>query len=634
MSIPDNVSFRRDSNDLQKRMKKDMRDMKNSNKTLTPADKTNNLYRLSKEQYENLKKNAITSTYKKASIKLKEKVDKGGVQYAKKAGVLDRMQINGTNQCFVTLKDHKENFENNPKTRLINPAKNEIGRISKVILDKINKSLKQKLGVNQWKNTASVLDWFKAIRNKQSHTFVVFDVKDFYPSISESLLKEALNFAKSHIDISRNDERTILHARKSLLFDKSHVWIKKEGGLFDVTMGAYDGAEICELVGTYLLHIISQKYDKNNIGLYRDDGLGVFSNTSGPQNERIKKDFVKIFREKGLEIIIKCNLKVTDYLDVTLNLTDGTYKPYRKPDDETNYVHVESDHPPIILKQLPIAVEKRLSDLSANEQIFENAKTHYQDALKKSGYKHKLKYNPTVTVNPANSGANRRKRGRKVIWFNPPFSRTVITDVGKQFLRLLDLHFPRHDPLNKIFNRNTVKVNYGCMPSIQSCISSHNKNILEEREPLGVGECNCQNPMECPLPNQCTIPNILYEATIKSNLAGYGEKVYKGVSKPPFKLRFRNHKKSFNNIEYKTDTELSKEVWRIKGLGGTFNVSWRALGQFRDYNPANGKCGLCLSEKLAILEHSGPPLLNSRSEIISTCRHRLKYMLSSTSDVT
>ena len=150
----------------------------------------------------------------------------------------------------------------------------------------------------------------------------------------------------------------------------------------------------------------------------------------------------------------------------------------------------------------------------------------------------------------------------------------------------------------------------------------------------GVGECNCQNPTECPLPNQCTIPNILYEATIKSDLAGYGEKVYKGVSKPPFKLRFRNHKKSFNNIEYKTDTELSKEVWRIKGLGGTFNVSWRALGQFRDYNPANGKCGLCLSEKLAILEHSGPPLLNSRSEIISTCRHRLKYMLSSISDVT
>ena len=343
--IADNITFRRGSNDLQKRMKKDMKDMRDSNKTLTPADKTTNLYRLSKEQYNHLKTNAITTTYKKGSAKLKDKVDKAGVKYARKAGVLDRIQTNGTNQCFVTLKDHKDNFENNPKTRLINPAKNEIGRISKVILDKINKLLKQKLGVNQWKNTASVLNWFKAIRDKQSHTFVVFDVKDFYPSISESLLKEAINFAKSHVNISKNDEDTILHARKSLLFDKTHVWIKKEGGLFDVTMGAYDGAEICELVGTYLLSIISQKYNKNDIGLYRDDGLGVFSNTSGPQNERIKKDFVKIFKDKGLDIVIQCNLKITDYLDVTLNLTDGTYKLYRKPEDETNYVHVESDQP-------------------------------------------------------------------------------------------------------------------------------------------------------------------------------------------------------------------------------------------------------------------------------------------------
>ena len=432
MNIASNITFRKGSNDLQRKMKRDMKEMRDSKKTLTPADKTTNLYRLTKEQYDQLKMNAITSTYKKGNAKLKEKIDKNGTKYAKKAGVLDRMQINGNNQCFVTLKDHKDNFENNPKTRLINPAKNEIGRISKAILDKINKKLKEKLGVNQWKNTASVLEWFKGIQNKQSYTFVVFDVKDFYPSISESLLKEALIFAKNHVSISKNDEDTIFHARKSLLFDKTHVWIKKDGGLFDVTMGAFDGAEVCELVGTYLLSKIAQKYNKNDIGLYRDDGLGVMFNTSGPQNEKIKKDFVKIFKDNGLEIVIQCNLKVTNFLDVTLNLTDGTYKPYRKPDDETNYVHVESDHPPTILKQLPIAVEKRISDLSANEEIFNNAKNYYQEALKKSGYSYQIKYNPTTTPNPG--AENRRKRGRKILWFNPPYSRSVETDVGKQFL--------------------------------------------------------------------------------------------------------------------------------------------------------------------------------------------------------
>ena len=624
INIAANVTFRESTNEFQKKMKNDMRELRRSDKTLTPADKTTNLYRLTKEQYNDLKSNAITATYKKGSAKLKVNVDKSGVKFAKKAGALERMHVNGTNQCFVTLKDHKENFENNPKTRLINPAKNEVGRISKVILDKINTSLKGILGVNQWKNTASVLTWFKSIRDKQSHTFVVFDVKDFYPSISESLLKEALAFAKTHVSISKTDENTILHARKSLLFDKTHVWIKKVGGLFDVTMGAYDGAEVCELVGTYMLSLIAQKYNKDDIGLYRDDGLAAFKNTSGPQNERIKKDFVRIFRSKGLDITIQCNLKITNYLDVTLNLMDGTYRPYRKPDDETNYIHAESDHPPSILKQLPTAVERRISDLSANEQIFLQSKDHYQDALTKSGHKHQLKYNPS---NPSN--ANRRKRGRKIIWFNPPFSRSVVTDVGKQFLRLLDVHFPEHDPLHKIFNRQTVKVSYGCMPNIRASINAHNKSILEDKVELTPGECNCREPEECPMPGECTTPNLLYEATIKSNLPRYGFRLYKGISEPPWKDRYGNHKKSFNNQKYKNETCLSKEVWRVKSLGGTTSITWRPIKQYRGYNPTTGKCALCISEKLEILEHRGPNLLNKRAEIVATCRHRLKYMLTS-----
>ena len=65
---------------------------------------------------------------------------------------------------------------------------------------------------------------------------------------------------------------------KSLLFNGDETWMKKESNLFDVTMGAFDGAEICELVGTFILHEITKKYNKENIGLYRDDGLAVFKN--------------------------------------------------------------------------------------------------------------------------------------------------------------------------------------------------------------------------------------------------------------------------------------------------------------------------------------------------------------------
>ena len=108
--------------------------------------------------------------------------------------------------------------------------------------------------------------------------------------------------------------------------------------MFDVTMGAYDGAEVCELVGSFLLYELSLKYNKTNIGLYRDDGLTVVKNVSGAHCEKIKKEFQKLFRQYGLKLIIKCNLKIVDFLDVTLNHTNSTYKPYHKPNDEMRFV--------------------------------------------------------------------------------------------------------------------------------------------------------------------------------------------------------------------------------------------------------------------------------------------------------
>ena len=75
--------------------------------------------------------------------------------------LIKRMETNVEGNSFVTIKNHKENFDNHATVRLINPAKNELGRISKLILDKINKNISQKSELNQWKNTDTVLDWFK-----------------------------------------------------------------------------------------------------------------------------------------------------------------------------------------------------------------------------------------------------------------------------------------------------------------------------------------------------------------------------------------------------------------------------------------------------------------------------------------
>ena len=77
---------------------------------------------------------------------------------------------------------------------------------------------------------------------------------------------------------------------------------------FDVTMGSYDGAQVCELIGIFMLSLIGNKYNPNNIGLYGYDGLAASKNTSGPQSEKTKKTFQKIFKNKGLDIIINCNM--------------------------------------------------------------------------------------------------------------------------------------------------------------------------------------------------------------------------------------------------------------------------------------------------------------------------------------
>ena len=100
---------------------------------------------------------------------------------------------------------------------------------------------------------------------------------------------------------------------------------KKEGnGEFDVTMESNDGAETCELVGLFLLYIICEKLNKDNIGLYRDEGLACFKNNNGHQSDKIRKELTKIFQTHDLKLEIKCNLKS---VDITFDLNTGSYRP-------------------------------------------------------------------------------------------------------------------------------------------------------------------------------------------------------------------------------------------------------------------------------------------------------------------
>ena len=227
-----------------------------------------------------------------------------------------------------------------------------------------------------------------------------------------------------------------MHSRKTLLFNGNEPWVKKgDSPMFDVAMGCYDGAEVCELVGLYILHKLTSTYTNGSIGLYRDDGLAVFKNMSARSLDKAKKDFSKILGELGLQITAQSNLEIVTYLDVTLNLTTAKYYPYRKPDNNPLYINAKSNHPPSIIKHLP-------DSQTCN------------DALKTSGYHENLRY-----INIKNRNNNRSKnRPRYIIWFNPPYSANVQTNVARSFLFLIDKHFPKAHILHKLFNRNNVKV--------------------------------------------------------------------------------------------------------------------------------------------------------------------------------
>ena len=202
---------------------------------------------------------------------------------------------------------------NNTKCRLINPCKSELGKVSKQMLAKIISAVKSKSQLKQWKNSDSVIDWFSKFESKERLHFIQFDLVNFYGSITPDLVEQALTFATGFVRISDNTKSTILKATNSFMCSEDKTWVKKLRGIFDITMGGFHGAEICDLVGLFILSKL--KDATPNIELYRNDGLAVIRGTCR-QTESVKKSICNIFENLGLEITIEANSKSVNFLDV------------------------------------------------------------------------------------------------------------------------------------------------------------------------------------------------------------------------------------------------------------------------------------------------------------------------------
>ena len=187
-----------------------------------------------------------------------------------------------------------------------------------------------------------MIKWFRNIENKPNCSFIIFDIQNFYPSILFccQLFNRAIEFGKEIYNLSNDDISIIMQSRTTLLYSDDEPWVKKDDeDDFDIPLGCYDGAEMCKLVGTYLLNQLKVVIAKENMGLYRDDGLGIFKNMSGPEVERKKKEIVKIFKNNGLSITVKITLKPADFLVIHFDLVKEIYQPYKKANDDPLHIN-------------------------------------------------------------------------------------------------------------------------------------------------------------------------------------------------------------------------------------------------------------------------------------------------------
>ena len=390
-----------------------------------------------------------------------------------------------------------------------------------------------------------------------------------------------------------------------------------------MTMGAYDGAEVCELVGLYLLPKLETLFGKGFVGLYRDDGRSA-THGRGQDIDRKRKKLVEIFKMEGLKITVESGLSQVDFLDVTMDLKSNKFFPYRKPDDEPLYINAKSSHPPNVIKNLPANIMDRISRLSCNDQEYEKAKVDYEKALKSSGF---IPPAPRPDTSNTPPSINKRTRHRNVIWFNPPFSLGVESNIARITLQLLDHHFPKHHKYHKLFNRKNVKVSYSCTDNIKRIISKHNAKLLS---PPAVNEgksCNCSKNAICPLQGKCLTECVVYKATVKAKDSP--TKHYFGLTEGSFKTRYTQHLHSFRNENRKTATALSSHIWMLKEKNIQHEILWEIARRASPYRCGTRRCDLCLTEKLVIATSEPNSTLNEKAEIVSTCRHRTKFRLSS-----
>ena len=299
----------------------------------------------------------------------------------------------------------------------------------------------------------------------------------------------------------------------------------------------------------------------------------------------------------------------TDFLDISFDLINHKYSAFRKPNSKISYIHKDSNHPINITRQIPKMIAKRISSRCSTKEEFDNVCNDYNEALKRSGYNEKILYEE-------HQRTKRKNRPRKCMWFNPPFCKSVQTNIARRFIELVKKHFGKSNPLSKIFNKNNMRISYSCMANMKQYINAHNRRILQGNKNSQEIPCNCRKA--CPLDGiGCRSNHVVYKATVTSE---DGEKYYVGSAATEFKERYRNHKSSFNKPAKRKATRLSQYVWELADEKKPCTIKWTILKKVKISDTKGLTCNLCLNETNFILNKT-ESCLNRRNELMNKCRH-------------
>ena len=219
----------------------------------------------------------------------------------------------------------------------------------------------------------------------------------------------------------------------------------------------------------------------------------------------------------------------------------------------------------------------------------------------------------------------------------------VTTDLVKQVHKILEQCFPKSHKLNKILNKNTVRVCYSTTANMAGKIKQHNKKVIRDSKEEVNKRCTCHKADECPLENDCNHSSVIYQGIVH-DLGGTNDlnreekdaleemkakeefkpkkiEKYVGSTGGKFKIRWYKHMSDFR-IRENAKTELGKYVWKMKDYQRRYKIEWMILAKAAEYNTDTKICNLCNKEKFFILFRPEKSTLNKRDEILSKCPHR------------